>query len=77
MDALEAAKAARYEQEEVVRLLEDARALRAQAAECIATAERKEGQAFMRLSGAVNTRNGVAYAPEVLLGGDAPAGWGG
>ena len=74
-DALEAAKAARYEQEEVVRLMEDARALRAQAADCLALAERKEGQAFMRLQQAVNTRNGVAYVPEVLLGGDAPAGW--
>jgi len=74
-EALRAAIAARFEWEEIVRLLEDAKALRAQATECIATAERKEAQAFMRLQEGVNTRDGVAYKPEVLLGGDKPAGW--
>ncbi len=74
-EALRAAQAARFDREECVRLLEDARALRRQAAECIAAAERKEAQAFLRLQQGVNTRDGVAYKPEVLLGGNAPAGW--
>lgn len=74
-EALAAAIRARFEWEEIVRLLEDAKALRAQATECIATAERKEAQAFMRLQEGANTRDGVAYKPEVLLGGDRPAGW--
>ena len=74
-EARAAAIKARFEWEEIVRLMEDARALRAQAAECIATAERKEAQAFLRLQQGVNTRDGMAYKPEVLLGGNAPAGW--
>lgn len=74
-EARAAAIKARFEWEEIVRLMEDAKALRAQAAQCIATAERKEAQAFLRLQQGVNTRDGVAYKPEVLLGGNAPAGW--
>jgi hypothetical protein len=74
-EAMEAAKAARFEQEEVVRLLEDAQTLREQAAVCITTAEHREAEAFMRLQKAVNTRNGVAYRPEVLLGGQVPPEW--
>ncbi len=73
--ARRAAIAARIDQEECVRLLEDARALRAQAAECVATAERKEAQAFLRLQQGVNTKSGLAYMPEILLGGAAPPEW--
>jgi len=74
-ETLAAAIRARFEWEEIVRLLEDAKALRAQAAECLAQAQLKEDRAFVRLSEGVNTRDGVAYRPEVLLGGNAPAGW--
>lgn len=74
-EARAAAIKARFEWEEIVRLMEDAKALRAQAAECLAQAQLKEDRAFVRLSEGVNTRDGVAYRPEVLLGGNAPAGW--
>ena len=74
-EARAAAIKARFEWEEIVRLMEDARALRAQAAECIATAERKEAQAFLRLQQGVNTKSGLAYMPEILLGGAAPPEW--
>lgn len=73
--ALRAAQAARFDREECVRMLEDARALRAQAAQCLADAQLKEDRAFVRLAQGVDPRGGVAYLPEVLLGGDRPAGW--
>ena len=74
-EARAAAIRARFEWEEIVRLMEDAKALRAQAAECLAQAQLKEDRAFLRLQQGVNTRDGMAYRPEVLLGGNAPAGW--
>lgn len=75
MDALEAAVAARFEQEEITRLLEGAKAKRAQSENLIIEAERAEAMALTRLQRAVNTRHGLAYLPEVLLGGDKPVNW--
>jgi hypothetical protein len=69
------ATAVRFEIEQIVRLREEAKQHRDQAASEEGMAQRCEGQANMREAALVNTKNGRAYRVEGILGGALPKGW--
>lgn len=69
------ATAVRFEIEVIVRLRQEAKQHRNQAAEEEMMATRCNNQADMREAALVNTKNGRAYRIEGILGGELPKGW--
>lgn len=75
MNALDAAKAARFDDEEIQRLFElgDQDILDGEA--LIERGRLKHRQARLYHKKRLNTVDGIAYRPEILLGGDKPPDW--
>jgi hypothetical protein len=73
--ALEAAKVARFDSETIERLFEEGDTDITDGQALIERGQLKHRQARLKLQQHVSPRNGVAYRPEILLGGDKPAGW--
>ena len=74
-EAFEAAKDFRYSAEEVERLFEEGDRLIAQGKELVNLGQTRINQARIKLLELVSPKNGKAYLPEILLGGEKPAGW--
>lgn len=74
-EALRAAIAARFDSESIERLFQDGDKDIADGEALIERGRLKHRQARLRHKDRLSTKNGPAYLPEILLGGDKPEGW--
>lgn len=75
MDVLEACIASRFDDEEIQRLLESGDKDIADGEALIERGKLKHRQARLRHQQRLNRQNGIAYKPEIMLGGPTPEEW--